>query len=65
MVKIRIIAILCMSMLLSSCSFTNNDTSIYTNEEYEKLLEEAITTPYGKYPELITYTLGKMSGHNN
>ena len=23
------------------------------------------TTPYGKYPELVTYTLGQMSGANN
>lgn len=27
--------------------------------------EEAKTTPYGKYPELVTYTLGKMTGANN
>ena len=26
--------------------------------------EEAKSTPYGKYPELITYTLGKMTGGN-
>lgn len=27
--------------------------------------EEAASTPYGKYPELVTYTLGQMSGANN
>ncbi len=27
--------------------------------------EQARTTPDGKYPELITYTLGKMTGANN
>lgn len=27
--------------------------------------EEAAATPYGKYPELVTYTLGKMIGDNN
>lgn len=27
--------------------------------------EEAKTTPYRKYPELVTYTLGKMTGTNN
>ena len=27
--------------------------------------EEAAATPYGKYPELVTYTLGKMTGDNN
>lgn len=27
--------------------------------------EEAASTPYGKYPELLTYTLGQMKGANN
>ena len=27
--------------------------------------EYASTTPDGKYPELVTYTLGKMTGANN
>lgn len=27
--------------------------------------KEAGDTPYGKYPELVTYTLGQMSGTNN
>lgn len=27
--------------------------------------EEAVHTPYGKYPETVTYTLGKISGANN
>ena len=27
--------------------------------------EKAENTPYGKYPELVTYTLGQMSGANN
>lgn len=27
--------------------------------------EEAENTPYGKYPDLVTYTLGQMSGANN
>ena len=31
------------------------------SEAYEK----ASTTPYGRYPELITYTLGQISGANN
>ena len=26
--------------------------------------EEAASTPYGKYPSLVTYTLGKMTGEN-
>ena len=27
--------------------------------------KKATTTPYGKYPELVTYTLGQLSGANN
>ena len=27
--------------------------------------ENAAHTPYGKYPELVTYTLGKIVGSNN
>lgn len=30
-----------------------------------KAWEEAATTPYGKYPEPVVYTLGKMIGDNN
>ena len=27
--------------------------------------KKASTTPYGKYPELVTYTLGQLNGANN
>ena len=30
-----------------------------------KQYEEACSTPFGRYPETITYTLGKMTGVNN
>lgn len=36
-----------------------------TKEEYEAALYTARTTPYGKYPEQLTYTLGKLSGASN
>lgn len=36
-----------------------------TKEEYEAALYTARTTPYGKYPEQLIYTLGKLSGANN
>ena len=36
-----------------------------TKEEYEAALYTARTTPYGKYPEQLTYTLGMLSGANN
>lgn len=35
------------------------------SEEYIKQMAEASSTPFGKYPEEITYTLGKLSGVNN
>ena len=35
-----------------------------SSEKEKQAWEEAKTTPYGKYPELITYTLGKMIGGN-
>ncbi len=35
------------------------------DEEERKAWETAACTPYGKYPSLVTYTLGKMNGENN
>ena len=35
-----------------------------SSEKELQAWEEAKNTPYGKYPELITYTLGKMTGGN-
>ena len=35
------------------------------SEETRKAWERAETTPYGAYPELVTYTLGQMNGANN
>ena len=34
-------------------------------EVKRKLMYEAIHTPLGKYPETVTYTLGKIAGVNN
>ncbi|MDD5805135.1 extracellular solute-binding protein [Blautia sp. HCP3S3_H10_1] len=39
------------------------DESDDDNIEWEE--KKAATTPYGKYPELVTYTLGQISGANN
>lgn len=56
--------------LLSGCS-GNTVKQIKTQTEsagYKKDPEQwinAAETPYGKYPELVTYTLGQMSGANN
>ncbi len=35
------------------------------DEDYEEKMHYAATSCYGKYPEQITYTLGKLSGTNN
>lgn len=35
------------------------------SEEYRREMEKAETTPYGAYPELVTYTLAQISGANN
>ena len=34
-------------------------------EVKRKLMYEAMHTPLGKYPETVTYTLGKIAGANN
>ena len=36
----------------------------YNTSDFDTDYEEACTTPFGKYPETITYTLGKISGVN-
>ena len=44
----------------------NGETNVGQDEKEVAIQwEKAATTPYGKYPELITYTLGKQSGANN
>lgn len=56
--------------LLTACTHKesghrgNNEVTLDENAVYEQL-EEAKTTPYGKYPELVTYTLGKLAATNN
>ena len=44
---------------------TETDESQADNSTDSGLWKKASTTPYGKYPELVTYTLGQMSGANN
>ncbi len=48
------------SLAACSCS-TGHTDKIPTEEQWEL----ARTTPLGKYPETITYTLGKQTGSNN
>ena len=44
---------------------TETEESQTDNSTDSGLWKKASTTPYGKYPELVTYTLGQMSGANN
>lgn len=71
-----ICGILLLSLLAGCGGMTNNGTENETavnlpqEEETvpgwkEEAWEKAAVTPYGKYPELVTYTLGKMNGENN
>lgn len=59
-----LLAAVCM---LSGCGEGNRAQSSgqQVSEENRKAWEQAETTPYGAYPELVTYTLGQMSGANN
>lgn len=56
-------------LLCTFCGCTEQkkiqDSGQQMSEESRKTWEKAETTPYGAYPELVTYTLGQMSGANN
>ena len=55
--------------LLTGCSLETAEmekTDIdVLSEKSSKSWEQAETSPLGKYPELVTYTLGQMKGANN
>lgn len=61
------IAFLAAAVLLSFSSCKNQEKPQEEREAKteDREWEEAENTPYGKYPELVTYTLGQMSGANN
>lgn len=75
--KKKVICMLLTVCLLSGCG--TNEQPKATEESKETAVseeetmsdaeaaawEEASTTPYGKYPELVTYTLSKLNGTNN
>lgn len=60
--------LLAAGMALSSCGESgaagNDSVSDAAGNEAAAVME-AKTTPYGRYPETITYTLAKMTGVNN
>ena len=60
------ILVLLLLLLLCGCgNGTTQHAEKMSDEEYESLMQEAETTPYGKYPETIYYSLGKVTGDNN
>lgn len=64
--KKRIISVFLVLALLAGCFFfTGQEPSRKNQENLDEKYEIARTTPFGKYPEEITYTLGKMTSSNN
>lgn len=70
--KKRILSVVLCSVMVMLCSCGKEVTEekkpqISSLSEAEALAqwEEAKTTPYGKYPEPVIYTLGKLAGTNN
>lgn len=62
------LAVLMILCLMCGCQRTEKTayrTGQEVSEENRKAWEKAKTTPYGAYPELVTYTLGQMSGAND
>lgn len=69
-----IFMILSCSLLISGCGSIKCTSEFFGKEEKQtdtekkddqEEWEKAATSPYGSYPELVTYTLGQMSGANN
>lgn len=62
----RVICVLLASVLLMGCTSSAGEKQ--QDADRKKLKEQykvANTTPFGKYPEEVTYTLGKMTSINN
>lgn len=62
--------IISLSVLILDDRFSSKDSSVSSDDPpventTDTTWEEAETTPLGKYPELITYTLGKITADNN
>ncbi len=58
--------LVCMFMLslLYSCGFTEDNATDNADVKKEQWVK-AQNTPFGKYPETVTYTLGKQTSTNN
>ena len=64
--KIKYILLLCVfsMFLIASCKRSETGKTVESKEVINAQWENAAHTPYGKYPELVTYTLGKIVGSN-
>lgn len=64
MKKVASLLLVCILIIssLAACSCINSPSGVETTKEQ---WEQAKTTPLGKYPETVTYTLGKQTGTNN
>lgn len=55
--------------IICGCQKSNNTPSkpneAAGSDTYDTAMHTAETTPFGRYPEELTYTLGKLSGANN
>ena len=60
-----LLAALCMTCGCAGGEVRHYNTGQEVSEETRRAWEKAETTPYGSYPELVTYTLGQMNGANN
>ena len=62
----RFISILLISTLLfSGCNRSPSNKGTLSGNDKVSKLRYAMNSPFGRYPECITYTLGKMTGNNN
>lgn len=64
MAEVLIITNLAATFTLAGC---NSPAKSVVNEtlSYDDQMEQAQSSPYGAYPDEITYTLGKLTGANN
>lgn len=73
-IKWKLPVILGCMISLSGCGMSDQLTQKQPTKQKSEITEENVRTgswenaaqsPYGAYPELVTYTLGQMSGANN
>lgn len=62
----RFVSVLLVALMMTGCTFSAKEEEQENEKQnLEEQYEVARTTPFGKYPEEVTYTLGKMASTNN